>query len=509
MDQIKKIPYKWLATLVVVIGIFMVNLSTSIVNLSVTKMMQDFNVSLDQIQWVVSVYTLTLGAVIPSTGYLSERFGLKKTFVVALGLFTAGSALCGIAWNEMAVIAFRIVQGLGGACIISLGMTILMTSFDKKEMGMVTGVIGVCVMAAPALGPTLGGYIIENLDWRFVFFINVPVGVIGTFLAMLILRETETKTSSRLDIVGLVTSAAGMTCLLYVLGKSDVDWGDFSNVMLLMIGCFSLLIFVVNELMISEPLLNLRLLKDYTFCMSNIIMNIATLALYGGVFLMPIFLQQLKGLSPMQAGLILFPEAIATAVSMMLYGKFANKLDTRIFAITALLLIGVNSYNMTQITLETSDLTITMLLLIRGFGVGFLTGPVQAIGFSTLPKSAMANASALMNTVKQVGASIGLTIITTIMQHQAAIHYGDLSQQVNSFNPSSVNLYKQIQGLLMQNGASSLDAQSGALSLIFGTVAKQAQLLAMNDTMMVICFFTFVIILPTLFLKVKKQGEAL
>ncbi|ATW25772.1 DHA2 family efflux MFS transporter permease subunit [Candidatus Formimonas warabiya] len=507
MDNKKEASYKWLTMGVVTLVIFMANLNTSVVNLATSAMMKTFGASLGQIQWVISAYTLTLGVTIPSTGYLSDRCGFKRVFILAVMLFTAGSLLCGISWNVMSMIASRVIQGVGGAFIISLGLTILMTTFEKSEIGMVISIVGVCGMAAPALGPTLGGYIIENLSWRFVFFMNIPIGVVSTIMAMVILRESEHKPSKQFDLIGFLTSAAGMVCLLYVLGKSDVDWHDIKNILIMIMGCYSLLMFIVNELLIPEPMLNLRLLKNYTFCMSNIIINVALLALYGGVFLIPVFLQQIKGLSPMQAGLILFPEAIATAVAMMLYGRLGSKLDTRIFAISALILIVFNSYSMSHITLGTPNTMITLLLMIRGLGVGFLIAPVQTIGLSGISKAAMSNASALLNTVKQVGTSVGITVITSIMQHQNTINYADLAGQVNYFNPNSMNLFKMLQGLLAQGGMTQTDAQAGALSTIYGMIARQAQLQALNDTMLVISIIAGMIILPTFLLKERKQPK--
>jgi EmrB/QacA subfamily drug resistance transporter len=504
MDSNKESTYKWLTMVVVTLVIFMANLNTSVVNLSTSARMKTFSASLDQIQWVISAFTLTMGVTIPSTGYISERFGFKKVFTAAVILFTTGSFLCGISWNLMSVVASRVIQGLGGAFIISLGMTILMTTFEKSEIGMVVGIIGVCAMAAPALGPTLGGYIIENFSWRFVFFINIPIGIVSTVMAIIILRETERKLSKQFDIIGFLTSAVGMVCVLYVLGKGDVDWNDMKNIMIMIIGGYCLLMFIINELLIPEPMLNLRLLKNYTFCMSNIIINVAQLVLFGGVFLMPVFLQQIKGLSAMQTGLILFPEAIATATAMMLFGKLGNKLDTRIFAVSALILIVINSFSMSHITLETSNSTITLLLMVRGFGVGFLMAPVQTIGLSGISKADMSNASALINTVKQVGASIGITVITSIMQHRNKINYSDLAGQMNYFNPNSIHLLKMIQGVLVQGGMSPSAAQSGAVSQIFKMISRQAQLQSLNDTMLVISIIAGLIILPTLLLKENK-----
>lgn len=503
----KDATYKWLTMSVVTMAIFMANLNTSVVNLATTEMMRTFGVSLDQIQWVISSFTLTLGVTIPSTGYLSERFGIKKVFIIAVILFTAGSLMCGISWSLMSMIIARVIQGLGGAVIISIGMTILMTTFDKEELGMAIGIIGVCAMAAPALGPTLGGYIIENFSWRFVFFINIPIGILSVVMAMIILKEAKQQSTKKFDIIGFITSAVGMICILYVLGKGNVDWHDMKNVILMVIGCYSMVMFVVNELMISEPMLDLRLLKNYTFCMSNIIINVAQLVLFGGVFLMPVFLQQIKGLTAMQTGLILFPEAIATATAMILFGKLGNKLDTRIFAISALVLMAINSFSMSHITLQTSNIEITLLLMVRGLGVGFLIAPVQTMGMSAISKAAMANASALINTVKQVGASIGITIITGIMQHQNTLNYASLAQQVTYLNPSSMKLLHYLQGTFMQGGLSPSSALSSAFGQIFGSVAREAQLYALNDTMLVLSIISGIIIIPTLFLKENKPQK--
>nr|WP_242986277.1 hypothetical protein [Clostridium diolis] len=267
-----------------------------------------------------------------------------------------------------------------------------------------------------------------------------------------------------------------MSCVLYVLGKSDLDWNDIKNIVLMIVGCYSLVIFVVNELLIEEPMLDLKLLKNYTFCMSNIIMNIAMLALYGGVFLMPIFLQQIRGLDSMNTGLILFPEAIATAISMVLYGKIGNKFDVRLFAVFALIFIGINSYSMSKITLDTPNMT-------------------------------MSNASALTNTVKQVGTSIGVTIITSVMQHRNVIDYSNLASQVTSFNKNSMKLYEMLQGVFIKSGMSAGNAQGIALNKMFGEVALKAQLQALNDTMLVISIITAIVIIPTLLLKQGKQEE--
>lgn len=507
MDKKQQDSYKWTALIIIAVALFMVSLDMSIVNLAITKMMLTFNATLDEIQWVLSAYTLALGITMPVTAYLTDRFGVKKIFIISMFLFTLGSFLCGISWNTASLIAFRIIQGFGGGIILPVSMTFLMSTFDEKERGIALAVIGITSMAAPALGPTMGGYIIEHFDWRLVFLINIPIGIVGLILSLILLREQEHKPSMHFDLIGMISSGIGMGCVLYVLGKGDVDWSDIKNVMLMITGGFSLLIFVVNELMVPEPMLNLKLFKNYTFCMSNIILNVGILALYGGIFLMPVFLQQLKGLSPFETGMVLFPEAIATAVSMILASKLGNKLGVRKLAVFALILLAFNSYSMSKISIDSSTSSITMMLLLRGIGVGFLIMPVQLAGFNAVPKEMMSNASALTSTVKQIGTSVGITIITGILQYRNAVDYAGQSDKVNAFNSNIMDLFKMLQGYLMQGGLSQTEAQGGALSMIYGIIAKQSLLQALNETMLVICIMTVVVILPTLLLKESKHTD--
>ncbi len=440
MEKKQKGPSKWLTLIVVTIGFFMVKLDSSIVNLAISKMMSTFNASFDQIQWVLSAYSLALGIVMATTAYLSGRFGSKMIFIFSLILFTSGSLLCGFAWNTMSIVSARIIQGLGGGMLIPVGMTLLLTTFEESERGIVFAVMGIGNLFAPAIGPTLGGYLIENFDWRLIFFINIPIGVLGIFLSFLFLKESEYKPAQYFDLQGFLTSGIGLGCVLYVLGKGDVDWGDMQNLILMVTGCLSLLVFIIHELRTEEPMLDLRLFKDYNFSMGNIIMIIAVMGLFGGIFLVPVFLQQLKGLTPFQAGLVLFPEAIASAVSMVIASRLNAKIDTRILTVLALLLLAFNSWNMSTLTFDTSNSTVTMLLLVRGLGFGFLIIPIQTAALSKLQKESMSNASALMQTVIQVGTAVGLTIITSVLQQRNTINYANLSQQVTPYNANSMEL---------------------------------------------------------------------
>jgi EmrB/QacA subfamily drug resistance transporter len=507
MENKKESLDKWLILFVIVLGSFMETLDSSIVNLAVSKMMHTFNTTLDQIQWVISAYALAVGIATPTTGYLGDRFGIKKIFIFAMILFTTGSLLCGTAWNTTSIIIFRIIQGMGGAILKALGTTILMSTFDKNERGMALALMGIVIMGAPAIGPTLGGYIIDQFDWRFIFLINIPIGICGTLLALFLLRESEHNPLKNFDLIGFLTSSISLGCILYILGKDNIDWSDIKNIMLTIIGCYSLLMFVINELMLPEPMLDLKLLKNYTFCMSTVIMNVSMLALLGGIFLMPIFLQQLKGLTPLQTGLVLFPEAIAIAISVVIAGTLSDKPGTvlkKTMIILGLVLLGINSYSMSKIAMDTSSTTILILLLVRGLGIGFLLAPVQVMGLNAVPQEMNSNASALLNTLQQVGSATGITLVTNIMQHRYALNYENLAEQVTISNPNSMNLFSIVRSLLMQNGLSHSDAQSGALGQLYSMVAQQAQLQALNDSMIIISIITLVIIFPALLLKENK-----
>lgn len=495
---------KWIILITICCGTFMANLDTSIVNLAISKMMQTYNSSIDQIQWVLSAYTLSMGIVVPISGYMCDRFGIKRVFIAALMFFTVGSFLCGTAWNTASIIGFRIIQGIGGGLIIPVSMNLIMDTFVTSDRSTAIGILGVATMSAPAIGPTLGGYIIQNLDWRLVFFINIPIGILGSIMAFVFFEEGIKKEKLYFDFIGIITSSIGLSCILYVFGNENTDWNDIKSILLVITGIYCLAMFVANELMIPHPMLELRLLKNYAFCMGNIIMNVSLIALFGGIFLIPVFLQRLKGLDAMQTGLILFPEAIATAFSMVVSSKLSDKYEGRIFAVLALLLIGINSFSMSKITLDTPNSTITFLLMIRGLGVGCLLAPVQIVALNSIPKEMNSNASAILNTIKQIGSALGVTIVTRIMQNRSAAEYADTAQKVTMFNHGVSKAMNTLSGAFIKNGLDQLHAKGASLMKIYQYTVRQTGVQGLNDTMFVISIICFVMIIPALFLNDRK-----
>lgn len=496
--------YKWLALMVVVVGTFMAILDTSIVNIAIPKMMAVFGVSTEDIKWVLTAYMLTMGAVIPLTGYLGDRFGTKKVYMWALAAFTVGSALCGFAWSNSAMIAARIIQALGGGMIMPVSMSIIYEVVPPEERGTALGVWGIAAMAAPAIGPTLSGYIVEHLDWRLIFTINIPVGIVGVILTGLILEEFPKRPTKGFDLMGFITVATGLGCVLYVLGEgTSIDWNDFKNTFLLMVGVFNLVLFVVNELTREDPLLDLRMLKIWPFSLSLVISSAINIAMFGGIFLLPLFLQNLQGYTAMQTGIIMFPSAVVTGITMPIGGKLFDKFGAKPVVIPGLVLLTLATYELSQITMDTSSTTIILISAIRGIGMGLSMMPSSTVGMNAVPPQLVGRASALSNVVRQVAGSLGITVLTTIMQNIQVASYYKISEQVNWFNPGSLQVVKMLQGLFAQYGVSAGESQGGAIGVLYGFAQKQAVLQAIEDTF----FVTFLIALGTVFLALLLKGK--
>lgn len=500
--------YKWLALGVVVIGTFMSILDSSIVNIAIPKMMSVFGVPIDKINWILTCYMLTLGAIIPLTGYLGDTFGTKKVYIFSLIIFTLGSFLCGFAWNLSSMIIARVLQGLGGGMIMPVGMSIIYEIFPLEERGVALGFWGIAAMAAPAIGPTLGGYIIQYLDWRLIFYINVPIGIVGVIFAGIILKGSKLNLGKKLDYIGVVTSIIAMVSLLYVLGEgSSIDWGDIKYPVLVIIGCFSLVIFVINELTVEEPLLDLRVLKVFPFSLSIIISSVLNMAFYGGILLLPLYLQNLRGYTAMQTGMLMFPSAIATGIMMPISGKLFDKIGARPLVVSGVSLLVYVSYEISKITMTTDPATIRWLLVFRGIAIGLAMMPSSTEGMNSVPRHLVGRASALSNTIRQVSGSLSVTILTTLLQHRQTLNYFRLAEQITSFNQSTMNLLKSLQGYLMQSGVPQGSAQASAQYIVYGQIQKMAFLYAMNDTLLFTVFVAATIIPMGMLIKGKKVGK--
>jgi len=496
---------RWLVLFVVVIGTFMSVLDSSIVNIAVPTLMSVFGVNLDKIKWILTVYTLALGVVIPFTGYLMERYDYKQIYMFALGMFSVGSFLCGLAWSNNTMIIFRIIQALGGGMIMPVGMAVIFTLFPPNERGKALGIWGIAAMVAPAIGPTLGGWLLQTTSWRILFYINVPIGIAGVILAGIIMKKGPKKPKISFDYLGFISVSISLVSLLYVLGEGTIDWSDIGTQMLMAIGILGMVFFVINELTHDNPLLELRIFKELNFSISQGISVVTTLAMMGGMYVLPLFLQNVRGFSAMETGMIMFPSAIVTGIMMPISGALFDKFGAKVLTITGLVIVAIASYEFTFLSIGMSRETITMLNVVRGLGMGLCLMPVNTAGMNCIPPHLTAKASALSNTIRQVSSSLSVTIMTSLIQTRTSFNYAKLSNEITPFNQNAITQIKTLIGVYMNAGYSATKAQVAAVTEIAGDLGKQAYIDAQTYAIAITSLSIVVGIVLVLFLRAEKQ----
>ncbi len=500
----------WTPLFVLVTGAFAAILNNSSINVAVPKLMTIYGVSTDKIQWVVTAYMLTSGVVIPVTGYLGDRFGNKRLFILALSLFTVGSVLCALSWSAEAMIAFRIVQAVGGGVMMPVSMAIIYRIVPRHKIGTALGVWGMAAVAAPAIGPTLGGYIIDHFNWHLLFLTNVPIGVMGILLSALILEETPINKNLKFDLPGFVLSTVGCFALLLALSEGTSEgWTSFKIVALFIISLFTLTAFVIAELTGSSPMLDLRMLKNRTFSVSVITSGLITIGLFGGVFLMPIFTQNLMGLTPYETGLLLMPAAVASALMMPVSGFLFDKIGAKPLGLIGITVTAVCTWQLHTITDQTSAGFIMWLMVVRALGMGLSAMPITTAGMNVVPKHLVGQASSLNNVFRQIFASFGIAVLTAIMQNRQTFHYARLAEGVSITNQTALTVMQQLKSLFTLQGGSAEVSSGGAVSVLTMLVQKEALVLALNDTFLISAVFIFAAV-PMVFLlgKHKKHSAA-
>jgi len=502
--------YKWVVAGVVIFGIFMSVLDSTIVNIAIPRLQGVFGASLSSVQWVLTGYTLAQGVATPLTAFLSDRFGIKRFYVIALVAFTAGSALCGFALNLPMLIVFRILQGAGGAALSPLAITLLYREFPPEERGMAMGLLGVPILLAPAFGPTLGGYIITFASWQLIFYINLPIGILGIILATLFLREGERSRRTRFDLAGFLLSTIGLALLLYGLSDASTDGWDSSKVLGCLIGGALLLtIFVFVELHLAkhekQPLLDLRVFNNRIFSTSMFASLLVIFALYGGLFLVPVYLQELRRLNAFQAGLILLPQALASMIAVVVGGRLVDKIGVRAVVIPGLIILGIASWQFTYITVNSPVNTLQLSLIMRGLGIGLCIQPLMVSALAEVPPQRLAQASSVSTVIRFVGSSLGVAVLSTLVQTQSSIHYTHLAEQVTATSPLA-QVIRELEALFISHGASLAAAQSTTLQLISGELQLQGYLLAIHDAFWFTVALAIAAIVASLFVGSRKKA---
>ena len=418
--RVGRLDYRWLALIVVLGGTIMTILDATVVNVAIPTLQNAFNVSnYAAIAWVITAYSLAQGAVIPVTGWATDRFGTKRLYLLSLFLFTAASAACGFAWSLPVLILFRVLQGVGGGMLMPIGLTVIMRAFGPSQMGRVMGYFGVPMLIAPALGPVLGGWFSQDFSWRLIFFINIPVGMVAFAGAWRLLRETPTSHTFRLDWIGLLTATPAVVAVMYALSVSPTEgWGSPVVIGLLVAAAVLMTIFIWRQLTAEQPLLDLAVFKDTTFSSSIVLSFVLVTALFGAVFLLPVFLQSVQGYGPLNTGLFLLPQALVAAVLMPIGGRLSDRIGPRPVVMSGLIVLAISGVLLTQLGPRTSVVLIVAAMMLRGGAMAFAMMPGMSAGLARIPRHLTSRASSITNTCQRVGMSLGIALLVTFLSAQ-------------------------------------------------------------------------------------------
>lgn len=492
-------PFPWRALFTLVIGSFMAILDGSIVNVAVPKLMAIFGVSADKIQWVLTAYLLACGVVIPVSGYLGDVFGYRRMYILSLGSFTLGSLLCALAWSNTSLIVARVIQAVGGGMLIPVSMGMIFRIVPRDKTGLAMGVWGISAMMAPTIGPTLGGYLVDYVSWHMIFLINIPVGILGMFLAAAFLQETRL-VKARFDLVGCFFAGAGFFALLLALSEGqDKGWTSQYIISLFVVSFFFLLMFVIWELGEEQPMLDVRLLTNPVFAASLLITAIITIGLFGGLFLIPVFLQNLMGYSAMQTGLLMMPAALTSGLLMPISGRLYDRVGARPPALVGLFIVVWTTWELRRLNLDVSYHWLQMMLILRSAGMGLAMMPIGTAGMDALPPHLSGRGSSYNNLVRQVSASLGIAFLTYVMTNNYTFHFEHLRETLSLTSPVASPALLLIEKTLGLSGDS-------ALALVSMVAQRQAMAGAIGDTFVVSAVMVAVALPLVFFLGGKKKS---
>lgn len=503
-----RLAYKWIVALVVIIGVFMSILDQTIVNIAIPRLQTAFGADIHSVQWVLTAYILTQGVITPTAAFFSDTFGIKRFYIMSLAAFTIGSALCGLAWSLPVLILFRILQGAGGAALFPLSITLLFREFPPRERGTAMGLFGIPALLAPAIGPTLGGYLVTYAGWQLIFYINVPIGIMGVILCSLLLREYRPERRPSFDIPGFIFAAAGLASVLYALSEASTDgWNSVTVLGFMSAGILLLAIFTAIELITAnrggQPLLDLRLFANGPFRAGNIANLFVTFSLFGGIFLFPIYLQNLRGQSAFQAGVILLPQALASMVSVIIGGRLVDRIGVRAVMIPGLFILAFANWELSFITLNSPFTWIQLMLILRGLALGLTIQPLTVATLAEIRPLQLAQASSINTVTRAVSSSLGIAVLATLVQTQAQVHFDHLAELVTPGSPLG-RLMLEVQAYFVAQGAALDAARSAALQIIAGLVQAQAFDLAIQDAFRLTVLVIALAIIATLFVGERR-----
>ena len=498
--------YKWLVVIAVMSGAFLVVLDTTVVNVALPKIMAAFGVNVDKIEWIVTAYMIAMAIMMPSVGWLSARIGNKTLFMASLIIFTIASCLSGAAWNVDALIVFRIFQGVGAGALMPIAMVIIFEAFPPEERGLAMGVYGIGATFGPAIGPTLGGYLTDQFSWHLIFYINIPIGLIGIVLAAIILPPDKHKKEMHFDILGFLTMAVFLGSLLAALSQGQREgWSSFYILTLFTVAAFGLVTFLWAEHVAKEPFIDLSVYKTFAHTMATLVFIIQGFGLYGSTFLIPLYFESMLDYTALQAGLLMLPMALVVAVVLPLAGRMADRMDGRIPITFGVLFSALSLYWMSFVDLRTSETTAYLMLIVRGLGIGFIFPPLMNLSLKCLPPEKTAVGSGLMNVSRQIGGAFGVAIIGVLLDRREVFHHSLFAQAQNLNSFATNSFLSHLQEIFQKLGDVKITAYHKALTMLHLMVKKDAMVASFDDCFLIAGVTFLLALLPTALLRVHKE----
>ena len=500
---------KWLITLTVMLPTLIEIIDTSVVNVSLDHIRGSLSAGIDESTWTITSYLVSNAIIIPMTGWLSKFFGRKKYLIISIAVFTISSFLCGSAWNLQSLVMFRILQGIGGGALQPLSQSILLETFPPRQHGIAMAAFGVGIMFGPIVGPLLGGWITDNWSWHWIFFINVPIGIISVLLTMLFITDPPymKKARMKIDYWGLALLALGLGCLQIVLDKGQrEDW--FSSSFIAWLATFSaicLVAFVIVELYAKHPIVNLRAFKNISFSTGNMVMFVGFFNLFASIVLLPIYLQTLMGYTSYLAGFVLGPGGVATLIALPLAGALVNKVNPKALLALGIVVNAYATFLMSRFNLYADFYTVIWPRIVLGVGMGFFFIPLTTMTMSGIRKEDMGNASAIYNLLRNLGGSFGVAFVTTVLARREQFHQARLVDHLTPFDSTYQFFSEKSSHLLNSLGLGESLSDKGGLALIYRDLLRQASMMSFNDAFHLVSIM-MICVLPLVLLMKRAKG---
>jgi DHA2 family multidrug resistance protein len=501
----------WIIAITVTLATFMEVLDTSIANVALPHIAGSLSAGQDESTWVLTSYLVSNAIILPLSGWLSSIIGRKNFYMSCVALFTVSSFMCGLAPNLATLIVCRVLQGIGGGGLQPSEQAILADTFPPAKRGMAFAVYGIAVVTAPAIGPTLGGWITDNFTWRWIFFINIPVGIVSLLLTTRLIQDPpylkrRKLSETKIDYVGLGFVALGLGALQIVLDKGQRDdWFESHFIVILsLIAAASLIFVVIWEWRHKDPIIDLHLFRDRTFAVSNLLMFMLGFALLGSTLLLPLFSQTLLGYTAQEAGLALMPGGFTIIVLLPLVGFLLTRYSPRWLLFFGLVVLSTSLFHMTGFDLDMDFRSLAIARMFQAAGMAFLFVPINTAAYAFLPREKNNAASGLMNLARNIGGSVGISLVTTMLDRRTQTHLNYLSGHLSSSNPAFQSMLQGATQSMRAHGASAAFARQQAYALIQGTVQRQATMLAYIDDFRLLGI-AIMLMIPLVFL--MKKGK--